>query len=583
MTLSKSAIATIAALSFTAVVTKANAEVQQKPNVVLIVTDDMGYSDLSCYGGEIPTPNICSLAENGVKVTDYYTNPMSAPTRSMLLTGVDNHKAGLGNMPPLMGGNQVGRPGYEGSLNNRVVTVAEMLKTAGYHTYMAGKWHLGHTYQSSPKGRGFDKSFAYSGGGVSHWADALPLNPFEAPFFYYLEDGLRVDKLPADFYSSDYYTDKIISYLDSQPADEPFFAYLAFTAPHDPLHAHQQWIDKFDDGRYAVGYDVIRQQRLANAKALGLVSEDTQDVVNNKDYKPWNTLSAEEKKVSAKKMAIYAAMVAEVDANVGKLIDHLKETGEFDNTLFIYTHDNGTNPKPTSNYTGNSEKFLAQFDNSFDNMGQPGSYLSYEAGWAEAGTSPFAYYKTTTGQGGVRVPLIVSGNPIARKNSFASSGKIHVTDVTPTIIDWAGVEKPTHRNGVDLYDFDGHSFRAFIEGKSDHTRTPNDAIFFELNNYKMVIQGDYKLRAFAGAHAKTVGTQWMLFNIVEDPSEQHDLASTYPDKVEKLAALYDNYAKNAGVIEKEPGYPTMYHRQTWSIRDGVFSGNPDAPHQTPHK
>lgn len=580
MTLYKSAIATIVALSFTAGVTHANTLTPEKPNVVLIVTDDMGYSDLSCYGGEIPTPNICSLAENGVKVTDYYTNPMSAPTRSMLLTGVDNHKAGLGNMPPLLGANQVGRPGYEGALNNRVVTVAEMLKMSGYQTYMAGKWHLGHTYQSSPKGRGFDKSFGYTGGGVSHWGDALPLNPFEAPFFYYLENGLRVDNLPSDFYSSDYYTDKIISYIGSTPSDAPFFAYLAFTAPHDPLHAHQQWIDKFDDGRYAVGYDVIRQQRLANAKALGLVREDTQDVVNNKDYKPWDTLSAEEKKISAKKMAIYAAMVAEVDANVGKLIHHLQDIGEFENTMFIYTHDNGTNPKPSQNYTGNSTKFLAQFDNSYSNMGKLGSFLSYEAGWADAGTSPFAFYKTTSGQGGVRVPMIVSGRSVARKNRFATSGNIHVTDVTPTIIDWAGADKPKSHNGIDLYDFDGHSFRPFIEGKAEHTRTAQDAIFFELNNYKMVIQGDYKLRMFAGAHAKSVGTEWMLFNIAEDPSEQHNLAFEHPDKVKALAELYSNYAKNAGVIEKAPGYPTMYHRQTWSIREDVFSGNPDASHQS---
>lgn len=576
MTLSKSAIATIAALSFTAVATKANAEVQQKPNVILIVTDDMGYSDLSCYGGEIPTPNICSLAENGVKVTDYYTNPMSAPTRSMLLTGVDNHKTGLGNMPPLRSANQVGRLGYEGALNNRVVTVAEMLKSAGYHTYMAGKWHLGHTYQASPKGRGFERSFNYSGGGVSHWADALSLNPFEAPFFYYMEDGLRVDKLPADFYSSDYYTDKLISYIDSQPTDEPFFAYLAYTAPHDPLHAHKEWIDKFNDGRYDVGYDVIRKQRLAKAKALGLVSPDTQDIMHNPDYKPWNTLTAEEKKISAKNMAIYAAMVAEVDDNIGKLVRHLKATGEFDNTVFIYTHDNGTNPKPSDNYTGNTEKFLAQFDNSYANMGLPGSYLSYEAGWAEAGTTPFDFYKTTTGQGGVRVPLIVSGNRIARKNTYVTTGNIHVTDVTPTIIDWAGITKPKHRNGVDLYDFDGHSFRAYMEGNTDHVRTASDPIFFELNGYKMVIQGDYKLRAFAGPHSKTVGSQWMLFNIAKDPSEQDDLASVYPDKVKALAALYDDYAKKAGVVEKEPGYPTLYHRQTWTLRDDAFSNSPDA-------
>lgn len=546
------------------------------PNIVLIVTDDMGYSDLSCYGGEIPTPNICSLAENGVKITDYYTNPMSAPTRSMLLTGVDNHRAGLGNMPPLMGANQVGRPGYEGTLNNRVVTVAEMLKESGYSTYMAGKWHLGNTYQNSPNGRGFDRSFAYTGGGVSHWADAMPLNPFEAPAFYYLEDGLRVDELPSDFYSSDYYTDKIIDYIGEDRSNKPFFAYLAYTAPHNPLHAHKEWIDKFNDGRYDTGYDEIRKARLLRAKALGLIPEDTRDIAKNSDYVPWEKLTKEEQKVSSKTMAIYAAMVAEMDNNVGKLITHLKAIGEFDNTIFIYTHDNGTNPKPSANYTGNSEKFLSQFDNSYDNMGLPKSYVSYDAGWAEAGTSPFAYYKTTTGQGGVRVPLIFAGNGIEKSAEFVSSGNIHVTDITPTILDFANATKPVSRHGVSLYDFNGFSAKPFLQKQTTHHRLQNEPIFFELNNYKMVLQGNYKLRSFSGVHSKTVGTDWMLFDIAADPSEQRDLAHIYPDKVNELKTLYQQYAKDVGIVEKEGAYPTLYHRQTWSIRDGMFSQNPDS-------
>lgn len=578
MNLSKIAVAVAAAsLPFMASMPAvAKTESVEKPNIVLIMTDDMGFSDLSCYGGEIPTPNICALAENGVKMTDYYTNPMSAPTRSMLLTGVDNHNAGLGNMPPLMSANQVGQPGYEGTLNNRIATVAEMLNAGGYDTYMAGKWHLGQTPQSSPAGRGFDRSFGFSGGGISHYADQLPLNPFEAPFFFYTEDGKKVDGLPADFYSTDYYTDKLIEYIGDKELDAPFFGYLAFTAPHDPLHATDEKIAEFNDGRYDVGYDVIRQQRLANVKALGLVGDEVQDITTNKDFKPWDTLTAEEKKHSAKKMAVYAAMVSMVDDSVGDLVEHLKAIGEYENTRFIYTHDNGAGPKPSSNYTGNVPKFFEQFDNSYENIGRPGSFVSYEAGWAEAGTTPYAYYKTTTGQGGVRVPFIVAGGDIANKGAFVTSGNSHVTDVTPTILDWAGVTKPTKRNDMELHDFDGKSLLPFLSGAESEVRDAEDHIAFELNGYKLLVKGDYKIRAMSGAHIRTEGRGWKLFNLAEDPSEQVNLAEAQPEKLAELIALYDAYAEDVGIVEKDLAYPTMYHRQTWTIRDGRFSDNPDA-------
>ncbi|MDB1125284.1 arylsulfatase [Vibrio algarum] len=577
MKLSKCTIAITAGLALFASVPAATvaASPVEQPNVVLILTDDMGYSDLSCFGGEIPTPNICELAENGSKLVDYYTNPMSAPTRSMLMTGVDNHKAGLGNMPPLMSANQLGQPGYEGILNNRVATVAEMLKEGGYSTYMAGKWHLGATPQSSPLGRGFTHSFAFTGGGISHFGDQLPLNPFEAPFFFYMEDGKRVDTLPADFYSTDFYTDQVVKYIGDTATDKPFFTYLAYTAPHDPLHAPDEWIAKFDDGRYDVGYDVIRKRRLENVKKLGLVAEDTPDVVNNKDYKPWDMLSEKEQKRSAKKMAIYAAMIANLDHNIGRLVQHLKDIGEYENTRFIYTHDNGTNPKPGSNYTGNVPKFFEQFDNSLENMGRPNSYVSYEAGWAEAGTTPFSFYKTTSGQGGVRVPLIISGSDIAVKGEFVESGNIHVTDITPTILDWANIEKPKTRNGVKLHEFSGRTLVPFLTGKEKQVRSEDEYIAIELNDYKLVIKGDYKLRAMSAAHIRTEGRDWKLFNIANDPAEQTDIAEKEPEKLAELVALYNEYATEVGIVDKDLAYPTMYHRQTWTIREGRLTENPD--------
>ncbi|MHA2937608.1 arylsulfatase [Vibrio sp. RC27] len=576
MKLSKCTIAIAAGLALTAgfQATAASVTQAEKPNIILILTDDMGYSDLSCYGGEIPTPNICALAENGVKMTDYYTNPMSAPTRSMILTGVDNHKTGMGNMPPLRSANQVGRAGYEGTLNNKVMTVAEMLKAGGYNTYMSGKWHLGNTPQTSPKGRGFDKSFAFLGGGISHYADQLPLNGFEEPHFFYSEDGVRLDELPSDFYSTDYYTDRAIEYIGDKATDTPFFTYLAYTAPHNPLQAHKEWIDKFNDGRYDVGYDVIRKQRLERVKELGLVDKDAKDVVDNKDFKPWDSLSDEEKKVSAKSMAIYAAMLVELDNNVGRLVQHLKDIGEYETTRIIYAHDNGTNPKPDTNYSGNAPKFYDGFDLSYENMGLPNSYVSYEAGWAEAGTTPYAYYKTTTGQGGVRVPFIVSGAGIVNKNQFVTSGNSMVTDVTPTILDWAGIEKPTTRNGIELHEFSGKSLVPFLAGEEKQVRSPEDHISIELNGYKMLVKGDYKLRGMNGPHVPKVGKDWQLFNIANDPSEQVNIASEQPEKLAELVALFDEYAADVGMVEKDWTYPTLYHRQTWMLRDGKFADIP---------
>lgn len=555
----------------------AEPQMAEKPNVVLIMTDDQGFSDLSCNGSVIETPNICALAESGVMVSDYYTSPMCAPTRSMLLTGVDSHQAGLGNMPPLMSSNQLGYPGYEGSLNNRVITVAEMLKEGGYDTYMAGKWHLGGTPQSFAHGRGFDRAFEMSGGGISHFADQLPLNAFEGPFFYYSEDGVRLHDLPQDFYSSQYYTDRIIDYIGEAP-ENPFFAYLAMTAPHDPLQAPDDWIDMYA-GRFDQGYDTYREERLARLKEMGLVDGSVQGVSGNAMYPPWEEMTKEEQRRSARAMEIYAAMISNVDHQIGRLVAHLREIGEYDDTIFIYTHDNGGNPKPRSNYGGNVPKFFTQFDDSYENMGRPGSFVSYEAGWAEAGSVPFSLYKTTTGEGGLRVPLIVSGPNIARVGERIAAGNAHVADITPTIIDWAGIARPDERHGKALVPFYGRSMAAFLRGEQERLRTPDEPIAFELNANKMLLRGHHKIRKLGGPEVRSMGGEWQLFDVQADPAEQVDLAGKQPEMLAELVALFDEYAAAVGLVEKAPGFPAMFHRQTWSIREGMFSDNPMAPQQ----
>jgi arylsulfatase A-like enzyme len=543
-----------------------------RPNFVVIVTDDMGYSDLSCFGSEIETPNICALAERGSMITDYYTNPMSAPTRAMLLTGVDNHLTGFGSMPPLRSANQMGMPGYEGQLNQNVITIGEMLKPAGYDTYFAGKWHLGETPDTTPQGRGFTSSFAFTGGGVSHWADQLPLNPFEEPNFFYVEDGKKVAALPNDFYSSVAFTDKIINWT-KQGSGRPFYAQLAFTAPHDPLHAPDDWIAKYM-GKYDKGYDVLRQERLARLKKMGLVDQSTELSKGNPEYKPWSALTPEEQKRSAKTMAIYAAMVANLDHQVGRLVQHLKDTGQYENTYFIYTHDNGPNPKPAANYTGNTPKFMGSFDNSYENMGRPNSFVSYDAGWAEAGSTPFSFYKSTMGEGGVRVPLIVSGPNVKVSNNYVSSGGAVVADIVPTILDIVGVKQPETRRGVKVSKINGKSWKPFLTGKSKFVRSKDDGIATELHGYRLYVKDGWKIRRMVGPHRNVAGGNWELFNISKDPSELINLAEKNPAKLQELVSLYDAYSKTVGVVEKMPPYPTLYHRQTWSLRQDPMAINP---------
>ena len=281
----------------------------ERPNFLLIVVDDMGFSDLQPYGGEIRTPVVQKLADQGVSFGGFHVSSLCAPTRSMLLSGVDNHRNGLGNMPPFHSANQYLRPGYEGPLNHRVLTIAEVLKGEGYRTCMAGKWHLGSIDGYRPEDRGFDRVFSFLAGGASHFNDARPLSVNEAPHSRYDEDGRDVtDELPDDFFSSDTYADKMISYLSEQEDDAPFFAYLAFTAPHDPLQVPDEWLDRYK-GAYDKGYDAIRERRLARMKEIGLIPDALASNPGSGLFPAWGELDDGEKVEQARKMEIYAAVI----------------------------------------------------------------------------------------------------------------------------------------------------------------------------------------------------------------------------------------------------------------------------------
>ncbi len=318
----------------------------KRPNILLVVVDDMGYSDIGPFGGDIHTPNLDALAKSGMVFTDFHTSASCSPTRSMMLSGTDNHLAGLGSMGETIKPNQKGKPGYEGYLSQRVVSIATLLRDAGYFTCMSGKWHLGEELQNDPSRRGFQQVYTMLQGGTSHFDDEWMMYANYTPT--YRSNGVRVH-VPKGFYSSRFYTDKLISHLDSRTQDQPFFAYLAFTAPHDPLHARDEWIARYK-WRYDTGYDVLRQNRLQRLKELGLVGPDVKPFPRLPNIPAWEKLTDEQKMVEARKMEVYAAMIANVDHHLGRLFSHLKKSGEWKNTLVIFFSDNGANGLDMASY-----------------------------------------------------------------------------------------------------------------------------------------------------------------------------------------------------------------------------------------
>jgi len=311
----------------------------QKPNILLIVADDMGYTDIGPFGAEIATPTLDELAEEGVLLTNFHVLPTCSPSRSVLLLGVDNHLAGLGAMGERTTPKQKGKPGYEGFLNNTVAHMPRLLKDAGYHTYMVGKWHLGEEKEHRPSRKGFEQTFALLEGGGSHWADRLGVTP-TIPM-HYARNGEVLDSLPKDFYSTRSYTDHLLEWLDQDKDDDkPFFAYVAYTAPHDPLHAPKEYIEKYK-GKYDEGFNALREARYEKLKSLGILPDSV--AMHPWNAPEWNQLPNEEKAAAARDMEVYAAMIDYMDEQIGRIIDRLKDHGKLDNTMVVFISDNGAN------------------------------------------------------------------------------------------------------------------------------------------------------------------------------------------------------------------------------------------------
>ena len=500
------------------------------------------------------TPNLDSLAESGLRATHFYVAPTCSPTRSMLLSGCDHHVAGLGNMEELAGPTQKGKPGYEGHLNHRVVPVARILKEAGYHTYWAGKSHMGYEPSQWPAAMGFERDFTLLQGGGSNWSDMTYPNPAH-PNLTFTLNGKILDKLPDDHFSSEAYTDFIIKSNEEHKADgRPFFAYLSFQAVHSPLAAPDEWLGKYK-GVYDKGYDAIREERLARMKELGIVGKGTTLPPRAPGVPAWDTLSPEQKRLSARRMEVYAAMLANMDFHIGRLIDHLRQTGQYENTLVVFLSDNGAEPVELGQlvetvFSPEAKKwYFEKFDTSLENMGRKGSATDYGAAWAQVGSTPFRFYKAWTAEGGIRSPMIVAGAGV--KNAGAiKDALLHVTDLVPTFLELAGAKHPsgTDRNLAPLR---GKSLTPLISGKAESVRTEEDWIGEELFGNRMIRQGDWKLCNIL----KTAGGtgEWELFNLRNDPGESKDLSKEEPERTKAMLALWDQYAKENGVILTDDG------------------------------
>jgi arylsulfatase A-like enzyme len=592
----RSLLGTLAMVVACAVPAMAYAEdAPRRPNIVIILGDDMGFADMGSFGSEIKTPNLDSLANEGVRFTNFYTHASCSPTRSMLLSGVDTHVNGLGNMDEWTAPNQRGAVGYEGYLNKQVLTLPQLLKGAGYHTYMVGKWHLGKAPDLIPAARGFERDFSLLDGAGSYW----DMTNFTgaSPKSVFTEDGRYLTQLPKDYYATKTYTDKLISFIDANRGDgKPFFAYVAHQAPHDPYHLPKEWRNRHV-GAYDKGWDAVRQERLKRQIELGIQSPDTQLAERMWFVPDPVVLAPASRAILGKKMELYAGMMENMDFHVGRLIDHLKKIGEYENTIFIVFGDNGAEGtdlfKMIAGSPGSRDFLFAAINWSQTHpnaWGDPGSYVGYGPMWAQVSMTPFSQYKGWVAEGGIRNGLIISGPAVKRPKGSINHGLMHVADIMPTLLELAGADYPKTHEGREVPKLIGKSWNPVLAGKTESPRTDEDYLAWEIFGNHAVRQGDWKLRW----QYKPLGKgDWELFNVAKDPGERKDVAAEHPDKVKQMVALWDDYVRTNNVIlpsrsafetledqlpprvPDDAGYPPMiYKRQFVPPKDMVVEPKP---------
>jgi arylsulfatase len=536
------------------------AKAESAPNIVILLVDDAGLMDFSAFGGEARMPNIDRLADMGTRFTRYHTSPLCAPSRAMLLTGVDNHRTGIATIPEVLPAEHENAPGYSMSFEPGVETLAVRLKRSGYRTLMTGKWHLGSDDGDLPVSHGFDRSFILDASGADNW-EQRPYMPYyaTAPWF---EDGEPAD-LPEDFYSSEFLIDKMIDYLD-EGGDEPFFAYVAFQAIHIPVQAPREFTDHYN-GVYDDGWHALRYSRWERAKELGLIPDNAPLAEMPENARDWESLSEEERVWFARAMSVEAGMLEAMDHHIGRLIAHLDAKGELENTIFVVTSDNGPEPSDVGKIRGAAMwRAISGYHIDLETLGEKGSLVSIGPEWANAAAAPGNLFKFYATEGGIRVPMIISGAGIPSGQAISSFS--FVTDIAPTLLDYAGVDATSGDVAIT-----GRSLKPVLTGASTETYSDQTPIGLEVAGNSALFKGDYKLTRNTPPYGDNI---WRMYNLATDPGETIDLKASDPARFAELMADYEAYAAEVGVLEMPEGFDYLQQIRTNTIKKIVAANWP---------
>lgn len=516
----------------------------RRPNILLIVADDLAYADIGCYGGNVKTPNIDRLAARGLRFSRFHTAPMCAPTRAMLLSGNNNHVAGMGSQGGVRESSPMhGQPGYEGHLSGRIIPVPMLMKEAGYHTYTAGKWHLGTKEEDSPLAKGFERSFNLLQGAGNHFNNrGIELKDTIST---YREDG-RVVNYPEGEYSTDFYTNKLMEFMKAglEAKDgKPFFAFAAYTSPHWPLQVPEDYLDRYA-GEFDMGYDSLRKLRFESLKKAGMIPEGA-SLPPRLDYiTPWDSLTLEEQRDESRKMELYAAMVENLDYHVGRLIQFLKSENIYDNTVIIFMSDNGAAKDDFYNEAWSRDFIRKYYNNDYANMGKVNSFVSYGPQWAHAGAAPFNRFKGFTTEGGMLAPFIISGVGIPNTGEISDT-YFTVMDLAPTFYELAGMQYPGKMEAEGVHPLLGNSILPYLHDKATAVHDSAYGTGLEHRGHIYYRKGEWKIVQIERTDDRD---NFMLFNLSNDLGETNDVSNEHPGKFKELIAEWKQFINDNKII-----------------------------------
>lgn len=516
----------------------------ERPNILLVMLDDVGFMDFSAYGSDTSTPTIDSLARSGVQFTRYYTYPLCGPSRASFMTGQDNHRVGAGTLAEALTDEMRELPAYSMEWRADQQTIASRLQGAGYQTFVSGKWGIGAIGANLPDRFGFDQSWVLDATGSSNYG-AKPYVPIYKEVSWF-EDGERTS-LPDDFYSSRDIVDRMIEYVDDVDSSKPFFGYLSFQAVHIPVQVPKEFVDRYD-GVFDEGWEDLRRERLQRAIELGLVPEGSKLGDRPYNARDWDSLDNDDRRYWSRVMQVNAGMMEAADFHLGRLLDHLKVSGRLGDTVVIVASDNG----PEYNTLGKTSApavraveriwmAIEGWDVDYDNLGQPGSLAGIGHEWASVSAAPFNLFKFSAAEGGVRVPLLVSGPGI--RDLGLTDARAHVVDIAPTVAEIAGVAYAPD-------EIDGRSLMPLLSGAVDSVYGETDEFAIEVSGAAALYRGDLKITRTPAPYGDG---GWHLYDVAVDPGETTDLADKYPDLFDDLIAAYEAYARDVGVFELPDG------------------------------